>query len=285
MRNLFRSRPSEVFFIRGYAKSGTTWLSNLMNLNRQINSMSEFHLRPLFEGAEKISNFPWGILRHEDKSKIMHDSLYRMVKQLISDVCGNAPWCGDKTPCSLRSTFIPGVKNLYITRDGRDAVVSWFYHTMNREIDTRPEMLTKKSRLDENPQYFEENKQELLSFEPLVREFAKRWNTTVTDDFKMMQSSDRGEIDLPYLWIRYEDLQLDTQKYRDEAYRFLGASPSKAAPLNWCTQAGFGDNDHNKPDQFFRRGQAGTWQEYFTSAQLNWFMEEAGEAMQLVGAL
>jgi len=283
MRNLFRSPPAEVFFIRGYAKSGTTWLSNLMNLHPQITSLSEFHLSPLFDGARTISKNSWSVLHHQDNAQIMDDAFYRMVKQLIIDVCGNQLRCGDKTPCPIRSTFIPGVKHLYITRDGRDALVSWCYHAMNQKLDLCSEMQEKLRRFVENPQYFEENKQELLTYKPFVCEFAQQWNATVIDDFEMMRAADQGQIDLPYLWIRYEDLQLDTQRHRDEAYRFLGLSPSKAQPLTWYTQAGFGKPNHNAPDQFFRRGRAGTWQEYFTPEQLNWFMTEAKDAMKLVG--
>ncbi|MCM2370258.1 sulfotransferase domain-containing protein [Aporhodopirellula aestuarii] len=285
MRNLFRFRRPEAFFIRGYAKSGTTWLSNLMNLHPQISSISEFHLAPLFEGAKSISDLSWSVLRHEPNSRLMHDALHRTVKQLIIDICGARPRCGDKTPYPLRTTFIPGVKNLYITRDGRDVVVSWFYHTMNLKIDTRPEMLEKMRQFDENPYHFEENKQQLLSCEVLVRDVAQEWNATILDDFQMMHSADQGEIDLPYLWLRYEDLQLDTQKQRDKAYRFLGLSPSKAECLDSRTKAGFGDPNTNQPDKFFRRGRAGTWREYFTDEQLGWFMDEAEEAMGLIGTL
>jgi hypothetical protein len=138
---------------------------------------------------------------------------------------------------------------------------------------------------DDNHQYFEENKQELLSFENLVREYASKWNESIVDDFKMMRAADQGEIDLPYQWIRYEDLQNDTVKYRDDAYRFLGISPAKAKPLTWLTEAGFGDEKRNQPDQFYRRGRVGTWQQYFTSEQLDWFMEEAEEGMRLIGAI
>tara|TARA_R110002073_G_scaffold131804_6_gene278519 strand:+ start:5855 stop:6718 length:864 start_codon:yes stop_codon:yes gene_type:complete len=282
MRKLFRSRQSDVFFIRGYAKSGTNWLCNLMNLHPQIACTGEFHLRPLFESVRAIQSAPWGILSREKQSVFLEDAFYRMVKQLIRDVCGNKRWCGDRTPCSLRSTFVPGVRQLYITRDGRDAVVSWAYHTLNYNFNAGPRMQENLQRFKADPNYFEQHKQELLACETVVREFASQWNAAIVDDFQMMQSADRAEIDLPYYWIRYEDLQTDTLKYRNEIYQFLGLAAAKASPLNALTEPGFGSADTNRPNDFYRRGRAGTWQEYFTAEQLAWFNDEASEALRLI---
>ena len=35
---------------------------------------------------------------------------------------------------------------------------------------------------------------------------------------------------------------------------------------------------------FYRRGESGTWKEYFTKEQLAWFEPEAGEALKLIGS-
>lgn len=273
-----KKNPSQIFFIRGYAKSGTNWLCNLLNLHPEISCKGEFHLPALFTGLKEMQKSKWSLLNQHNPD-FLETAFYQMIKEVIVKTCDYAPVCGDRTPQSIRASYMPNVKHLYVSRDGRDVIVSWAYHAFNRELVSRPAMKEKLKLFKANPNYFEENKQELLSTESYVRGFSKRWNDQVVDDFKMMHAADKKENQLDYYWVRYEDLQKNTDAIRKKIYTYLGVKPRLAKPLGEGTTAGF-KNVNNR--SFFRKGIAGGWKEYFTEEQLNWFMEEASEAMALI---
>lgn len=284
MLRFFKPKTPELFFIRGYAKSGTNWLCNLMNLHPDVRCRGEFHFPTLFRGLLGEQENLTAILKRDEYRPILEDRLQQLFRDIIVDVCGPARLCGDRTPCPLRSLIVPDSKTPYITRDGRDVMVSWTYHSMNLDIEDWPEMKAKAKQLKSDPNYFEVHKQQLLSCEESVRNFAAKWNEVVCDDFAVMRAADRGEIPLDYHWVRYEDLHRDTQVRRDEIYRFLNLKPKHALPLTAKTAAGFGNGKTNRPDNFYRRGCTGTWQEYFTDQQRQWFESEASAALQLVAA-
>ena len=285
MFNIFKHRESKVFFIRGYAKSGTHWICNLMNLHPHVSCRGEFQLERLFEAFEATKAYEFSLLCSDKRYRgVFTNRYHEFIKQLIIDVCRSAPLCGDRTPCPLRSTVIPGVKTLYISRDGRDAMVSWVYHAMNEDIVDFPQAPRHKELHRSDANYFEEHRHELLACETTVRAFGRQWNDVVRDDFDTMNAADEGALPLEYHWIRYEDLHLDAETERRKAYQFLGLDPDLARPISQLEKPGFGSTETNRPDSFFRRGQAGTWREYFTEEQLSWFESEARDALILVGS-
>ena len=273
-----QTKKSEVLFIRGYAKSGTNWVCNLLNLHPDINCKGEFHLDKLFTGLLAMQESKWSILNRE-QPELLSISFYQLAKELVIKTCENAPVCGDRTPTSIRSTFIPKVKNIYITRDGRDVIVSWAYHAFNRELVSRPSMKEKLESFKKNSNYFEENKQELLSTEAFVRGFSRKWSNQIVDDFKMMHAADRGENQLDYMWIQYEDLHQNTEKIRKKLYQYLEIDGVLAKALTNRTKAGIKKTNNTS---FYRKGAVGDWENYFTDEQLDWFMEEASEGIALL---
>lgn len=282
MLSFRREKTPEVFFIRGFAKSGTNWLCNLLNQHPKLTCKGEFHFESLFEGYSHFKKGRWSILNRREFPKIRDAIFARMIEQLVVEVCGRSPVCGNRTPGTIRSTFLPGVKHVYLTRDGRDVLVSWVYHSFNRNL-SESKLQGKYQQFLLNPHHFEENKHELLSCESVVRNFAARWNKAIVDDFEMLRLADEQEINLPYTWVRYEDLHANTLQLREDVLSFLGLNPKQACALEPHTQPGF-DGRTNDPQAFFRRGATGAWSEYFTDEQLHWFEDEAKEALELVGA-
>ena len=134
---------SEIFMVRGYAKSGTNWVSNIVNQHPSVTCKGEFHLEHLFQGLRNTKSSRWGLLK--DASEL-DEAYYDMIYNLITAKCGHAPLCGDRTPSSLHSTFLPGCKVIYISRDGRDAMVSWAYHALRMGIIGFPGQKNKEKR-------------------------------------------------------------------------------------------------------------------------------------------
>lgn len=269
--------PSKIFHLRGFQRSGTNWVNNLLNLHPDITCKGEFHFSRFFEVKNAFINNRFNKIA---KSAAFSREFENFINNTIIDICGYNQWCGDRTPTSLMSTYIPGRKNILITRDGRDCIVSWMYHCIRRSIFVEPQIKEKRAILDQNPAYFEEHKEELLDVPAFVRRFSKDWNTMIISDIQAMQQADSGLIDMPYYWVRYEELTKRTNAIRDELYRFLGADPSLAAPLNEETTPGF---DTHRPEEHNRIGKAGRWVEYFTPAQHEVFLSEASEAVTLLG--
>jgi len=270
-----KSKKSEICFLRAHARSGTNWLCNLLNLHPDISCNGELHLEYLFKGFYNTVHADFGLMKR--KPDVLRAKFYKLVEELVTEYCGGAPICIDRTPAYLRSTYMPNRKYLYISRDGRDIVVSWCYHALRLKILNIHE---KQALFDKDPMYFEKNKHELLNREGYMRGLARNWNKQIVADLKFMDRVKSGELNMKYYWIRYEDLHAETDKYRTEIYEFLGADPDKAEPLTDITTAGF---KRVNTKSHYRKGAVDGWKEYFTSEQLGWFNEEASEALDLLG--
>ncbi|MDH3649486.1 MAG: sulfotransferase domain-containing protein [Saprospiraceae bacterium] len=267
----------ELFFIRGNAKSGTNWLCNLMNLHPMIRCKGEFQLQHLFVGFDKTLNAKWGLL---SKNKdLLKDGFYSMIESIVFQYCDYYPLCCDRSPIGLCKTIMPGKKYLYITRDGRDVLVSWAFHAMRNNIVSFPEFQKNVDLFQKDPDYFEKNKHVLLNSRDIVRSIAMFWNQLIVDDFKLMQRVDAGEIPIQYLWIKYEALISNINVELDRIFAFLGVDPNLAKPLTERTQPGFDRIDNQS---IYRRGATGAWSEYMTEEQLSWFMEDAAEGMRII---
>lgn len=268
----------QLFFIRGHERSGTNWLCNLVNLHPDIFCTGEFRFENLFAGFHQTLDMPFGMLQR--RSDEFSKEFYDFVERLIYKWCGNAPVFGDRSPVGILETYIPQKKYLLITRDGRDVLVSKFYHYIRVGFfDNHPPMLEKRKKFEANPNYFEEHKHELLQDEIFVRAWAEKWSQQILSDVGAWEKAQQKELDIDCYWVKYEELCTTTDTIRNEMYEFLGVNPFKAEPLNDLTSAGF---ETTNTESHYRKGKSGAWKEYFTAEQLNWFYEEADEAMRLL---
>lgn len=268
---------SQVFFLRGYPRSGTNWLCNLINLHPAINCIGEFHLEKLFNGFRNTIHGEWGLMKRGPNKLRQH--FLKFIEELVIDYCGGAPHCGDRTPLPMGTAFIPGKKYLYITRDGRDCIVSWAYHVLKKNISSDPRMKEKLRLFNKDPQFFENNRHLLLDHEPFVRKNARNWNKQIIADLAMLEKADKGEFDFKYYWVKFEDLHKNVERIRNEIYQFIGVNPEDAKPLTIKTKPGF---EKVNTTSHYRKGAIGDWENYFTKQQLNWFVQEAQEALELL---
>jgi len=287
-----RKKEPEVFFLRGYMRSGTNWLGRVLNLHPDINCQGEFHLEHFGQAKTRIDRSVSCFIL-DGKKDVLDREYYGFVKTLVREFCGrDHKFVGDRTPVGISTLFVPNSKYLLIHRDGRDVVVSWFKHVLKtvsknkqslkryKGFTNHPEMIHKVKKTLNNKNYFEVNKQELLDCESYFRHIASQWNTRVVNDQKMSEiAKDKKALNIQILWIPYEKLHGSPEVERAKIYSFLGADPTLAAPLDKPTLPGF--SKKIVPGQ--SRGVVGSWTQYFNETTAQWFDEEAGEALKILG--
>jgi len=265
--------PSELVFIRGFQRSGTNWLCNLMNLHPEITCTGEFHFESLFKSINHMLNDQFSYYNTPERKNLLHSQFCNFIESIVFEKCNHNRICIDRTPCSLTDTYMPDYKYLLITRDGRDCIVSWFYHCLNKEIIVNDKMGQNIALFKKEPTYFEANKSQLLNMPNFLRRLSKQWNDRVLSDLTL---SDKSNV---YM-ISYERLIKQTEIERLNIYKFLDIEPLQAKSLTKRTSPGFEQHD---PKSHYRQGKSNRWKEYFTEQQHGIFISEAGEALQALG--
>ncbi len=274
------------FFLRGFMRSGTNWIGNLLNLHPEICCNGEYHFHRLYEGFERITNpkrEPQALLMHPDLRLKATVEFERFVKRLIE--LGSRPLnkpvafvLGGRTPSPLRKRVIRNAKRIHVIRDGRDCLVSSTFHFLRLEktsypFEGFPEMLQKKKLFQSNSSLFLDQPELLLDNEDWVRSRAKKWNKRIQQDKLFI---DRNK-DLIFC-LSYEKLHANTDSTRSQMYAFLGVDPAKAAPLDNQTTAGFKKENIKS---HYRKGAIGDWKKYFNEDVNRWFFAEADAGMKV----
>lgn len=277
------SDSGHLFAIRGYMKSGTNWLSNLLNLHADVSCAGEFHWERVLEPfaanmvrLEKTDNFP-GL------QEFARDQMHRTVRQIIK--AANRPdaiWFGDRTPGLIEAAWFPPAKYFDLVRDGRDVLVSRAFHQLRRPqgfvlYETDEILQRNLANYQKDPNCFQQSPHQLLESEALVRQTAQSWTQTLRHNKQAA-----AELGDSVCRVVYEELHRDTEKVRGELYRFLDLDPANAKPLDRRTSPGFAKE---RPDHFYRKGSVGDWQIYFTPQVTAWFYEEAENELRELGYL
>ena len=276
----------QVFFVRGFPRSGTNWVSRLLNLHKDIDCQGEFHLQAFSRHLESFKQSRWqgSILLRKKRYDLLDQAHAEFVESLIKGYCKNALWVGDRTPIGLADVLIPHKKYILIVRDGRDVAVSWVYHVLRTgDKQTRlnyPDMEESLQKFQQDPLYFEKHPHELFACEALLRDRAKTWNQRILADHAIMNRVDTKELKISYLLLRYEDLHKDLDHWQAEMYHFLGAAPHRVKSRPEALDPGF---SQHKPLSHNRKGMIGEWKSYFSSRQVAIFKEEAQQALDMLG--
>jgi hypothetical protein len=170
------------------------------------------------------------------------------------------------------SVYRRGIKKaIYLVRDGRDVLVSYYHYN-----------ITRKAHLGS------------LSFEEFFDQYClfrygHLWHQNV---FSWIQQG--SEILGPNLKIiKFEDLVANTIKELAEIIEFLNIQASdqdledavdsaSIERMRKLEKEKFGEVE-NKNKRFYRRGEVGEWEEYFTPSLVERFNQMAGGALQLAG--
>ena len=287
------TRPG-FFFVRGHPRSGTNWVGNLLNLHPRISCTGEFHFETIYNAVHRTKSIPWQLTGCEPIRSELEAAFGDMVRRCVAAACRelrpNAVWFGDRTPSDLLY-WMPGVRYIWVLRDGRDVAVSWTFHQLRkgREIITKsiPDhanaaLLDMSDRFQQDPEVFTMSPELLLADEAWVRHVAYTWDRRFRSDIGAARDIERPEVDGEVLCLRYEDLHADTEAERLRLFRFLDLDPDEAESLSpeSFTTAGYKAPD---PKSYRRKGEVGDWKNYFTDHARAWFNEVAGESLVQAG--
>ena len=280
------SRESQIFFVCGAPKTGTTWLQKALNAHPAIVCAGEGHfidrfaaeLAPLFKrylGHQAVVDRNVyegnGFYRHDRYADF--DLLLRVfVLNAFSRVerPSGTLWVGDKTPANVRHLDVlhrlfPEAKFIHMMRDGRDTLVSTLKHA---ERVTRDQ-----AELDE-----------LVSSN--LRSYCLRWVEAV-EASERFAAGHPGAIHT----VRYEDLKSDFPTAFGSVLRFLGADAGEDAVSHCMDESSFkrlsGGREPGQEDasKFVRKGIVGDWKGALSPEQLAVFMEVAGSWLARLGYL
>lgn len=268
------------FCLRGFMKSGTNWLSGLLNSHRDIGCYGEYHWQSMVEDIEsKFTTLPiYMDLNYRQKSRVVFED---MIKQSLVLIDPKSTVLGERTPTTLAPFVLTNVPHISIIRDGRDVLVSRVFHLHNEPdihqlFDRIPEMAEQNRQFLKDPWYFKKNPEKLLAHEVMVRESVNWWRDHLEQD----RQTCKRHPEVPVRFVHYEALHQDTEKYRREIFEFLDVDPNRCSTIEGDLKPGL---PQENPREFLRKGQVGDWKNYFTDETKNWFKEIGGEELVLQG--
>ena len=278
------------FFLRGHPRSGTNWVSRLLNLHPRIHCTGEWHLSTLLGAVDSITTRPFMVSARPPYKRIIRDGFRGIVRDCLRASADDRPQVthvGDRTPAPLGEVF-EGDKHILVLRDGRDVLVSFTYHNLSgkgvqlREGPLARAMKPALDRFKADPTYFTHHPAELLACEAWVRFAASRWAQRARRDRATTQRLNGSDAEQgPRVHtVRYEALHADVGAQLASMLRFLGLDPTQAAPVGSAegTAPGGGVTTED-PNAYRRKGVSGDWQKYFTPDVTRWFKDEAGQAL------
>jgi hypothetical protein len=305
------ARPSPhsppLLFLRGFPKSGTTWLRTVVSHHPAIRMRPwEMRLDVVTAALQRFTGMS-GVLVERGLDERVWQWYHSLVRCLMStgisehsawlppSTQGSASdakieWLAEKSPSRLTPLF-PNASYIYIVRDGRDVLVSAIFHQLHfggmddgswcngQARLTRPD---DERRYKEDGQYFEQNSHRLLSNEACVRAIARRWRQQLQDDdeaIHAIEQPDSNRFHNRIKVVRYESLLHNTSQVVDSLFTYLGVNSSLAAPLLEEDYSSPGFQTSAPRPSFFRQGKSGSWRSYFHAQARTWFRDEAQDAL------
>ena len=284
-------------FVSGHPRSGTNWVSSLLNLHPDCFCDGEFHFLILRWAMDGFTSLPWYLGAMEPQKTAAERAFQQLIRECLiarAKACrpGQEPQqvLGDHTPRLFRIMISPPeARYIVIQRDGRDVLVSYTFHLLNAKAadvipeNIRPFYLRQLATLDGTQESQRLAGAALLGYEPWVRYYANFWADHVLHDLRIYESVASQGFGAYVKMMSYEDLRADVEGVRRGLYAHLGMDPAMAAPVSAETNTAPGFGGREDVTSFYRKGEPGDWKRYFDAPSAKWFHETAGEAMKALG--
>ncbi|MFC7338095.1 sulfotransferase domain-containing protein [Haloferula chungangensis] len=287
--------PSRFCCIRGFPKSGTNWVGNLLRLHPDVYVSGEWAFGGIAEALNERTKLYWteshnpslkGVFEREQRKLFKKHYLLQFA---LGGGAGCPKWICDQTPAPVYPEVIPGAPVIYVVRNIRDIAVSRAFHLLRHDgdwgIKEYPVMRELYQKYHGKLEMLEGHPQLLLSdfdwVEDTVRTWAERVRLDVSgnlEDSTYLTSDDRNDARLHI--VKYEDLHADIEGARSKMYEFLELDPARAAELDTGkvkTTPGF---KKENPNAFFRSGKVNGWKRYWNDDLEKIVQRVAGEVIR-----
>lgn len=301
----------EPLFIIAAPRSGTTWISKMLNAhpsiycteNRLFGNYADFvqddgATEPrLRVTLDKYVNSITLHTNHEDLglsrdhlrvelTSAFIDSLWKVYRsrakgrQIIDKI---TPYINtaDQVKSQIKRYF-PKAKIVYLVRDGRDVCTSGVFHWLKK----RPANQKYSDFENQRRQYFLEHSK---STQPLSRFFTdseiEEWAKTWAQPLEEFYINHDHNVHL----IRFEQMLLNTESVLENVLKFMKLKHNSQT-IEKCVKAGnFKEMSggrqlgESKPGDHVRKGTSGDWKNYFTKQDGQLFNEIAGKYLLELG--
>ena len=306
-----------VFFVTGLGKSGTRWLTKILDSHPEVLCKGEgrffsagWRRADLDPANERtIASSLYYAITHSEYLRLWIErsvwsregdrdehlnALMRLATEyfLLEELSKSGKrLAGDKSPLQdeefMREVgaVYPGARVIHILRDGRDRTVSSMHRGWRRASQgylhrLSPEELARGEALRED-----QRKSTGVFTEDWLRQAARNWRLLVgraVEDGPALLGAN-------YTEVRYEDLLVRPNEEVERLLGFLGVDTDRALVEHCVSQASFSklskgrERGNEDPSSFYRKGVAGDWKNYFTEEDRRVFKEEAGELLIRLG--
>ena len=300
MREIKSFYPMPKFFIFGYARSGTTLLSRLLNLHPDVYASRLGHFVTYKEGVFNLLSSP------TTQDWLHRPSMYwnggkNLSTKMMRSICDfilekeakkfNKKIVGDKSnnntvngkAIERLKLIYPDAKVIFLIRDGRDVAVSQrirFFIELPKYLDRAG--LAIRNEFLSNPDTFLQGKRSIFSKKVLKQE-ALNWSENVVETDAMA----RKHYPDHYFSLRFEDLILNPSEIIKDMWSFLGANVEdesltdliknemeKNPDAKWQKK-----QDLTLPDNL-RKGITRNWTEVLTQSDQELFVSFAGKTLK-----
>lgn len=240
--------------VTGYPKSGNTWFSLMLAycVNAPYDNLHEPGVHPREEWQRKLTK---GGLAH---------------RSFADEIQGGVNFSHD---LACLDQLKPGEKSVYIVRDGRDVVVSYFFY-LNKYVPSDQQGTWGKNK----PGLLRRLFGRATPMNRFVRNRAKEWAANVSEALAHPLDA----------IVHYEQLNTDTAGALRKLFDDLQLPVEDAVIANAVEEFRFErmsgrKKGEEKGDSFFRKGVIGDWREKFGDGEKAAFKAVAGEQLIRLG--
>jgi hypothetical protein len=244
-------------YVVGYPKSGNTWLCFLLAycLNAEYDDLDAPGIHPQQEYQRRYV-----------KGGLAHPSYQTQLGQI---------W---KTHHPKRQEMSSSQPIVYLLRDGRDVMVSYFFY--QRKIALNKDSAAKNwfQKLGNLVTHDSTNQNYYENFSSFLQQHTDQWVTHVSTWLERN----------PQVIVRYEDLKTEPEATLNKVFQQLHVEVAPAIiqqaleifDFKQLSQRKEGEEDRSS---FFRKGIAGDWKNHFSRDDLEFFQAKAAKVMNQAG--
>ncbi len=291
--------PEQVYFVVGHPKSGTTWVSQILDSHPEVSCTYEGHFFRRNDGYTTLANglnseglnrwlsrsFNHWIQDRNYETQAINKLAIQFYLQRECFLTGKKI-VGDKSPSYFLEPIhelFPDARIIHVIRDGRDVAVSMAHHRSSE--GERWMTLDMARRLDDEIKSLQSMGRPIRLPSDYLRHIANTWKEEVT----VCRAECHRYFTHQYLEIKFEELQFELNTSLRRMFSFLGASERPDILLR-CMQgsefrnfSGGREKGDESPGEFYRKGIAGDWKHVFQAGDERQFCDVAGDLLTELG--